>query len=456
MPPTDTKKIKMLAIDDDTQWLDLLMEYFAPTKVRPLIASTAIEGLEICSLERPDVVLLDLVMPGVQGMELLVKLLRVHPTTNVLLLTGHYSMESAVAAIQSGASDYLAKPLALEALEVKLGRFLREADQRARTQSLESEMVESYNFGGIISQSPDVLGVLSMVQRIAPHYRTVLINGDTGTGKELVARTLHNLSPVGSKPLVVCNCTTLTETLAESILFGYMKGSFTGASENRAGVFEHADGGTVFLDEIGELPLALQAKLLRVLQTGEVQRIGSPATKMVDIRVIAATHRDLRAMVSRGEFREDLFYRLSMVQLALPPLRKRREDLPLLQNFFLNQFVTKYNKNITGLSHKARRLLNAHHWPGNIRELEHVIGSACMLARGDMIEVDDLPEHLRKGHPVYETDAGTFHSLREVNVRYANQVLAAMDGNKLKAAEVLGITRATLYKLLGTKSGSSA
>jgi transcriptional regulator with PAS, ATPase and Fis domain len=288
------------------------------------------------------------------------------------------------------------------------------------------------------------------LRRVAPHFRTVLLSGQTGTGKELAARALHRFSPGASKPFAVCNCSAIVDTLFESELFGYVRGAFTGATQDKIGLFEFANGGTVFLDEIGELPLGAQAKLLRVLQNQEVQRVGSPATRKIDVRVVAATNRDLRAMVAEKRFRDDLYYRLAMVEITLPRLADRKEDLPLLQRHFLERFAAQYSKEISGITRRGQALLARYHWPGNVRELENVIGSACMLAHGPVIDINDFPEHIRTGTAPDPDD--DLVSLEAVEHRHVLRVLAAVDGNKNRAAEILGISRATLYNILG-KSG---
>jgi len=263
------------------------------------------------------------------------------------------------------------------------------------------------------------------MRRVAPHFRTVLVIGATGTGKELVAHALHRLSPARGQ-FVVCNCSALVETLVESELFGYVRGAFTGATQDKPGLFEHADGGTIFLDEIGELSLPAQAKLLRVLQNREVQRVGSPTPRRVDVRVVAATHRNLRTMVREGQFREDLFYRLAMVEIPLPSLGQRREDLPLLQRFFIEKFAADYGKSIAGLTRRAQTRMATYPWPGNIRELENVIGNACMMVEGSVIDIDDLPESLRAPARDDLSADTTFLPLDELQRRHILRVLQAV------------------------------
>jgi transcriptional regulator with PAS, ATPase and Fis domain len=276
----------------------------------------------------------------------------------------------------------------------------------------------------------------------------VLVTGATGTGKELAAMALHRLSPASRGPFVVCNCSALVENLLESELFGYVKGAFTGATQDKTGLFEHANGGTIFLDEIGELSLSAQAKLLRVLQNRQVQRVGSVAPRNIDVRVIAATHRNVKAMVRSGQFREDLYYRLAVVEIGLPALANRREDLPLLERYFLEKFSAEYNKPIAGLVRRAQTRLAAYPWPGNIRELENVIGNACMMVEGDLIDVDDLPERLREPLTNDAVTDDSLISLEELQKRHVLRVLEAVGGNKARAAEILGIGRATIYQLL--------
>jgi transcriptional regulator with PAS, ATPase and Fis domain len=293
-----------------------------------------------------------------------------------------------------------------------------------------------------------MMEVYAKIRRIAPHFRTVLVTGATGTGKELVARALHRLSPASRGQFVVCNCSALVDNLVESELFGYVRGAFTGATQDKVGMFEHADHGTIFLDEIGELAPAAQAKLLRVLQDRQVQRVGSLTPRSIDVRVIAATHRNLKTMVRDGQFREDLYYRLAVVEIPLPILGNRREDLPLLERHFIEKFSTEYNKSIAGLVRRAQTRLATYPWPGNVRELENVIGNACMMVDGNLIDIRDLPERLRG--PLNEDLGGdeTFLSLDEMQRRHILRVLEGVGGNKARAAEVLGIGRATIYQLL--------
>jgi len=300
----------------------------------------------------------------------------------------------------------------------------------------------------MVGRSPLMLEVFARIRRVAPHFRTVLVTGATGTGKELVAHALHRLSPASRGQFAVCNCSALVENLVESELFGYVRGAFTGATQDKAGLFEHANGGTIFLDEIGELSMPAQAKLLRVLQNREVQRVGSLAPRSIDVRVIAATHRDLRAMVRDGQFREDLYYRLAMVEIGLPNLANRREDLPLLQRYFIEKFAADYKKTISGITRRTQTRMAAYPWPGNIRELENVIGNACMMADGTLIDIDDLPESLRAPVSADLSTDETFLPLEEMQKRHILRVLEAVGGHKARAAEILGIGRATIYEML--------
>jgi transcriptional regulator with PAS, ATPase and Fis domain len=274
-----------------------------------------------------------------------------------------------------------------------------------------------------------------------------LITGETGTGKELVARALHNLSPSLPNPFVVSNCSAIVETLVESELFGHVRGAFTGATHDKLGVFEHADGGTVFLDEIGELSLEAQAKLLRVIQNHEVQRVGSPLPRQVDVRIIAATNRNLRHLTAEGRFREDLYYRVAMVELKLPRLADRKEDLPLLQRHFVSAFSKEYKKEITGITRRAQICLSRHLWPGNVRELQNAIGTACMMTQSKVIDVVDLPDHVRSGQPRMPQPVGLI-SFEELQHKHLLYVLGEVGGNKARAAEILGVSRTTLYEML--------
>ncbi len=440
--------LKLLAIDDSPENLEFIRSALEFEGLEILTEQDPEAGFRTFMRVRPRIVLLDLVMPQVSGIELLERIVLLDPGVDVILITAHYSAESAVEAIQKGACDYLTKPLDIERLRSRIKNLFLDAETRQRTLRLETELLNAYQFEGMVGRSPIMLEVFARIRRIAPHFRTVLVTGATGTGKELVARALHRLSPASRGPFVVCNCSALVENLVESELFGYVRGAFTGATQDKIGLFEHADGGTIFLDEIGELAPAAQAKLLRVLQNRQVQRVGSLTPRNIDVRVIAATHRNLRAMVNEGNFREDLYYRLAVVEIGLPVLADRREDLALLERYFIEKFSTEYKKPIAGLVRRAQTRLATYPWPGNIRELENVIGNACMMAEGNLIDISDLPERLRK--PVSEDLGGSdaFLSLEELQRRHVLRVLEGVGGNKARAAEVLGIGRATIYQLL--------
>lgn len=443
----DVHVVKLVVIDDDVQHLRLVQAALQEEGLRILTYSDPQQGLEGIFAERPDIVIVDLVMPKLTGMEILERVSARHPEIDVILMTGQYSTDSAVEAIQKGAADYFEKPLSIVKLQNRLKTLIERIRCLARGLDLERQLLDSSQFEGIIGRGPMMLEMFAKIQRIAPHFRTALITGSTGTGKELVARALHRLSPASSGQFAVCNCSAVVETLFESELFGHVKGSFTGATHDRVGLFEYANNGVVFLDEIGDMPLTTQAKVLRVLQNQEIQRVGSPGVKRVNVRVVAATHRDLRAEVREGRFREDLLFRLAVVEIKTPRLAERMEDLPLLTRHFVQRFSKEYGKPIRGLTARAQAALARHSWPGNVRELENAIASACMMAQEDQVDVRDLPETVRAGVPRHNTDDGLL-PLKEVERRHVLKVVAQLGGNKARAAEVLGIGRTTLYRIL--------
>jgi DNA-binding NtrC family response regulator len=445
--------ISVLFIDDEPQVLEVMRDALASSEVEVLTAADPLAGLEIAAKRRPQTVFLDLMMPRMGGMQVLERLLAQDPGIEVILLSGQYSTEFAVEAIQNGASDYLTKPIAVEKLRARVARTVEMARERQRAAKAEEGLIEAYQFSGMIGRSPVMLELFSRVRRIAPHFRTVLVHGPTGSGKELIARSLHRNSPAAEQPFVVCNCAAIAETLFESEVFGYNKGAFTGATQNKMGLAESANGGVLFLDEVGELSLTMQAKILRLLQNQEVQRVGSTAPTLVDVRVIAATNRDLRQMVPEGRFREDLFYRLSMVEIAAPPLRDRPEDLRLLQQHFLDRFSKQFGKNLSGITRRAQKLLASYLWPGNVRELEGTISNACMMATEPVLDVADFPAYLQE-MPVNRDD--DFATLEQVEHRHLQRVLARVNGSKARAAEILGISRATLYAILDRISKSES
>lgn len=444
----ESSAVTLLAIDDEQQNLDLIKEALTQEGLRILTTDNPEIGFAQFLQVRPRIALVDLVMPTVGGMDLLERMLVVDPGVDVILITAHYSAESAVEAIQKGACDYMTKPLDIDKLRSRIATLLADAEHRRKTLRLDQALLDVYRFEGIVGRSPLMLEVFAKVRRISPHFRTVLVTGATGTGKELVAQALHRLSPAARGRFVVCNCSALVDTLMESELFGHVRGAFTGAVQDKAGLFEHADGGTIFLDEIGELSPAAQAKLLRVLQNRQIQRVGSVTPHDVDLRVVAATHRNLKAMVRDGHFREDLYYRLAVIEIALPTLASRREDMPLLVRHFIEKFATEYGKPISGLARRAQTRLATYPWPGNVRELENVIGNACMMVDGPLIDIDDLPERFRKTLNEGGSNDETLLSLEEVQRRHVMRVLEGVGGNKARAAEILGIGRATIYQIL--------
>jgi DNA-binding NtrC family response regulator len=447
--------LSLLIIDDNLGSLEMLSNALAQPDLEILTASDPEEGLDLVHSRHPQIVLTDLIMPHMSGMEVLDRIMEFDPATEVILMTAHYSTESAVEAIKKGASDYLNKPVSIAALREKIGRVVELARKGQYASRLEDELLASAAFEGMVGNSPTMWDMFSRIRRVAPHYRAVLVTGETGTGKDLVAQALHRLSPAGQGRYVVLNCSAVVETLFESELFGHVRGSFTGASNDKAGLFEHAHGGTLFLDEIGDMPLATQAKLLRVLQNQEVQRVGSLTARKVDVRVVAATNHDLRAAIAEKRFREDLYYRLSMVEIKVPSLEDRKEDLPLLERHLIAKFASQYGKEIHALTRRAQIRLAMHSWPGNVRELENVIGHACMMTLGDTIDVQDLPPYLlAEGQAVSDPgdtlvpeseSAGTLEAQERALIQRAMQAAA---GNQSQAARMLRIGRDALrYKL---------
>lgn len=455
--PGPGNRWQILVADDDPAAIALLKAVLSGLDVTITGAETGAATLEIVKAHPPGLVLLDLIMPDVRGLELLDQIQQISPETDVILITAHYSTDSAVEAIQRGAFDYLTKPISIDKLRQKIIAWTEQKQRRTAAHELETKLVEISQCEGLLGMSPAMMEVFSRLERIAPHYSTALVTGETGTGKEVLARVLHQLSPVCEGPFVVCNCAALPESLFESELFGHVRGAYTGAVDTKKGLVEASDGGTLFLDEIAEVPVSVQAKLLRVLQNRQFQRVGDPTPRKVNVRIICATHRNLRTMVDERLFREDLYYRLAHVELRLPRLIDRQDDLRLLVHHFLNKFGEQFGKPGLVLSRAAKALAWRYPWPGNVRELENSLNYCAMMCRGNVIDVEDFPESISR-YKAEGSRAITFSSeedlvpLEEVERRYVQEVLDKVQGNRTKAAEILGIGRATLYRIL-SRSG---
>jgi DNA-binding NtrC family response regulator len=441
-------KANILVVDDEPNARSALAEILKGEGYAVETAGDGFKAMARLSNFSADLVLTDLKMPGMDGVELMGKLKEQNPETPVVLMTAFGAVETAVSAMRQGAADYLTKPLNTDELLLVLERALERTKLHRETSELRSQLREKYKFENIVGSSPEMQQVFKSIAQVAPSRATVLLSGDSGTGKELVAAAIHHRSPRASGPFVRLHCAALADTLLESELFGHERGAFTGADRKREGRFEQANGGTLFLDEIGEISLATQVKLLRVLQEREFERVGGNQTVHVDVRVIAATNRDLKEMVEAGRFREDLYYRLNVINLTLPPLRSRTSDIPALAIHFLKRCAEENGKNVNTISDAALALLVIHSWPGNVRELENVIERAVVLAEGDTLEPAHLPPELavssrRGGAPVIP--GATMDELE----RYAiMKTLESVGGSTGRAAEVLGMSvRKIQYKL---------
>jgi DNA-binding NtrC family response regulator len=447
-PPTETV-LRLLIIDDDLASVSLLRQVFENEPVEVFVTGDTTEGLDLFRTKRPQIVTLALLMPQMGGMEMMERILMIDPGVDVILITRHYSTDAAVEAIKKGAYDYLTKPISVARFRETFRQLQSHAQLRQHSQELEGKMIDAFQFEGMIGRSPLMLDLFRKINRVARHFRTILLTGETGTGKELAAKALHRQGPRPSNPFITANCSAWAESLLETELFGCVKGAFTGATQDRKGVFEYASGGTLLLDEIGDMPLSSQSKLLRVLQNQEIQRVGSPIVHKVDVRVIAATSRDLQVMVAEKQFRADLYHRLSMVEIRVPRLADRREDIPLLERYMVNSFVAQSNKPIRGLTRRAQVMLSRYAWPGNVRELENVIGHGCIMADGEVIDIHNLPEYLsvRQDPGTVDERKNEIISLQKMQQRYTREVVDQVK-NKAQAALLLGISRTKLYRLL--------
>jgi two-component system NtrC family response regulator len=443
-------RFHILVVDDEPVQREMVGGFLKKQGFEVFAADGAERALELFRQNAFDLVLTDQKMTNMSGLELLQAVHTINAETPVILITAFGTIEAAVVALKQGAVDYLTKPLNLDALLFRI----RQVSDRYRiineNRELREALRERHRIEGIIGESGQMLEVLSLVRRVAPSEATVLIRGESGTGKELIANAIHFASPRASGPLVKVNCAALPETLLESELFGHEKGAFTGAIGSRQGRFELANGGTIFLDEIGDLPLHLQAKLLRVLQEREYEKVGSSHPVKVNARVIAASHRPLEALIKAGQLREDLYYRLNVVSIFIPPLRERRSDLALLIDHFLRRFAEKNGKTIRGLTHEAREILLRYDYPGNVRELENLIERAVVLTRDDVIGSGDLP--LTVQAPESESgdrEANLTSAVEALERRMIRDALARSDGVQTHAAALLGISeRALRYKLI--------
>ena len=447
------QQIRVLVVDDDEPHAQAVAESLERVGYDCVVASSGRDALRLIEEQSFDIVVTDLIMDEVGGLDVLAKAKSELPDSEVVILTGHSTVKTAVTAMQAGATTYLTKPLDINELRTVADKVSQSQRLARSNVDLQRQLNEKFGFEGVIGNSPAMHAVVARLRQIAPTSATVLITGESGTGKELVAKALHNNSPRRSKPFVPLNCAALSENILESELFGHVKGAFTGADRERKGWFEHANGGTLFLDEVGEIPLSTQVKLLRALESGEIVRVGTNEPIKVNVRLVSATNRDLNEAIEKGQFRQDLFHRLKVVSVKLPALRSRREDIPLLIDFFLKEFSASHGKAITSITPATRKALAAYPWPGNVRELKNAIESMVVVDYDGILDVDDLTEDIQIVAPVRPevgpSAAGANlvgRTLVEVEKFYIAETLKLTKGNREEASRLLDIGERTLYR----------
>ncbi len=452
--PTDSSEppIDVLIVDNDEAHAEVVAESLDRVGFRCRVATSGSQGVELLGQAGFDVVITDLKMGEIDGFGVLAHAKETQPETEVILMTGHGTVPSAVEAMQQGAFNYLLKPLDITQLRTITEKAAESARLRQTNVELKRRLDEKFGFEGVIGDSPQMRDVIERLKRIAPTNASVLIQGETGTGKELVAQAVHQNSPRKSKPFVALNCAALSENILESELFGHVKGAFTDASTDRVGKFEFAHGGTMFLDEVGDMPMATQIKLLRVLENSEITRVGSNDPIRVNVRILSATNRDLEETIAAGTFRRDLYHRLKVITIRLPTLVERSQDIPILIDYFIKQFAARHEKKIKGMSSAARRKLLAYGWPGNVRQLRNVVESMVVVDYDDLLDVDDLPEELAEpvvasaGAPTTSLAALVGKPLQEIERLFVAETLRVTGGNREDAAQMLGIGERTLYR----------
>lgn len=437
------EKAWILAVDDSAPTLEVLKRNLTAEGYRVLTAYSVAMAIELLEASKVDLVITDVKMPKVSGMDLVRHVRENFRDTEIMMITGYPSIEGAVKAIKTGAEEYLAKPFTAEELSTAVRRALDKLHVRRRGGSLGAQLPVMPH--GLLGESEAMRKVIQMIVKSATTSATVLITGESGTGKELVARAVHYGSDRSAAPFVPVNCGGIPDGLLESELFGHVKGAFTGATESRAGLFHAADGGTIFLDEVGETSASMQVKLLRALESKEICMVGSSKPRKVDVRILAATNRDLLGLVKKGNFRKDLFYRLNVITIVLPPLRERGSDILLLTSHFAQRFAAELGRPQPHFSDRAMNVLRKYDWPGNVRELENVIQRLVLMTEGDRIDTPDLPRLMRFSAL---KNTGLDRTLAEVETEYISNVLAHVRGNKTRAAEILGIDRKTLREKL--------
>jgi two-component system response regulator HydG len=446
--------IHVLIIDDERNHAEAVAESLERVGYQCAIATSGAEGAKRIEEEDLEVILTDLRMAGTDGLAILRKAKQSLPDAEVVVITGHGDVKTAVEAMKQGAANYLTKPLDMAELRAIVDRAAERLRLTRANRELKRQLDERFGFEGVVGNSPRMHRVIEQLKATAQTVAAVLIQGETGTGKELVAKALHTNSPRKNKPFVAMNCTALNESLLEDELFGHEAGSFTGADRLRKGRFEYANGGTLFLDEVGDMPPSLQAKLLRVLENKEIFRIGSNEAIKVNVRLLSATNRDLEAAVSSGQFRQDLYFRLKVVTVKLPPLRERREDIPLLVAHFLKEFNQLHGKHVTGIADPVRKAMAAYDWPGNVREMRNLIESMVVqdqdgtLAWDDLQEGEGLGRRSAENHAVADPAHLVGRPLTEVERYYIEQTLHMTNGNREEAARLLGIGERTLYRVI--------